>query len=152
MQRWAKSETVFGDYLRRFADGEHWYQAQFGIGWARENQKRFPEAVRAYRKVVNGHQGPSAARAQFQIGECLFAQSKFDEAVRELIKVDILYPYPDWSAAALFEAGRCFEKLNKTAEAIDHFRQVDKRFNETRWATMASQRLSELSRTSLPGK
>ena len=152
MQRWARSEKAFTDYLERFADSEHWFQARFGLGWARENQRRYGEAVGAYRQVVATHQGPTAARAQFQIGECLFAQKKYDEAVRELLKVDILYAYPEWSAAALFEAGRCFEKLGKSVEARNHFKQVGDRHPQTRWAKMASQRLSELSAAGMAGR
>ncbi|MCH7813400.1 MAG: tetratricopeptide repeat protein, partial [Planctomycetes bacterium] len=91
LQHWDRSEQVFGEYLSAFKGTEFWYQARFGIGWARENLGRYSEAIASYRKVVARHQGPTAARAQFQMGECLFAQQEYDEAVRELLKVDILY-------------------------------------------------------------
>ena len=152
MQRWARSEQAFAEFLDRFADSEHWFQARFGLAWARENQKRYDEAVSEYQQVVARHQGPTAARAQFQIGECRFAQKRHGEAVREFLKVDILYAYPQWSAAALFEAGRCFEKLGKSVEARNHFKQVCARHKQTRWAGMAAKRLSELSTAGVPGK
>ncbi|MFQ5415128.1 MAG: tetratricopeptide repeat protein, partial [Phycisphaerae bacterium] len=145
LQRWRKSERVFTEYLDRFADAETWFQAQFGIGWAREQQRRYDDAIKAYRKVTDRHQGPTAARAQFQIGECLFAKKRYDEAVRELLKVDILYAYPEWSAAALFEAGRCFEKLSKPVEARAQFQRVRDKYNDTKWAGMASARLKALA-------
>ena len=151
LQKWSRSEQVFGDYLNRFPDSPQWFQAEFGIGFARENQKRYDDAKKAYAVVVTRHQGPTAARAQFQTGECLFAQKRYEEAVRELLKVDILYAYPQWSAAALFEAGRCFEKLGKTVEARAHFKQVVEGHTDTRWAKMASQHLAELSSAVLPG-
>lgn len=151
LQRFAPSERVFNDYLERFADSDHAYQARFGVGWAREHQKRFDPAIEAYREVVAKHQGPTAARAQFQIGECLFAQNKYDEAARELVKVDILYAYPEWSAAALYEAGRCFEKLGKSVEARNQFKAVAEHHGGTRWAELASQRLTELSSAAVPG-
>lgn len=153
LQRWALSEEAFNRYLDRFPDGDLWYQARFGLGWARENQKRYDEAMAAYQKVVERHQGPTAARAQFQIGQCLFAQGKHEDAVRELLKVDILYAYPEWSAAALYEAARCFEKLGKTTEAKQHFQQVEDKYEQTQWAKMATQRLTELSSSmTLPGR
>jgi TolA-binding protein len=151
MQRWPESEQAFRTYLERFAESDLWFQAQFGIGWARENQQRHSEAVDAYRKVVDRHQGETAARAQFQIGECLFAQKRREEAIRELLKVDILYAYPDWSAAALYEAGRCFQELGQLAEARKQFRQVRTEHGETKWAKLSEQRLEELSRSTLPG-
>lgn len=152
LQRWAPSEKAFTDYLERYGDREQWFQAQFGIGWARENQSRYAEAIAAYTKVAARHQGPTAARAQFQIGECLFAQKKYDDAVREFLKVDILYAYPEWSAAALYEAGRCFEALGKLVEAREHFKTVAERHEQTRWAELATQRLAAMPRDVLPGR
>ena len=145
LQRWAASEEVFAEYLSSFAGSESWYQAQFGLGWAKENQRRYDDAMREYEKVVARHQGQTAARAQFQIGQCLFAKGAYEDAVRELLKVDILYAYPQWSGAALYEAGRCFEKLGKAVEARAHFQQVLDKFKDTEWATLASRRLAELA-------
>ena len=108
--------------------------------------------MQAYQVVVDRHQGPTAARAQFQIGECLFAKGQYDKAVRELLKVDILYDYPQWSAAALYEAGRCFEKLAKTVEARNQFKQVADEYKDTRWAQLAAERLAVNAAGSLPGR
>lgn len=152
LQRWARCEEVFGDYLEHNPDGEQWYQARFGVGWARENQQRYDEAITAYRAVVDRHKGETAARAQFQIGECLFAQKKLDDAVRELLKVDILYAYPEWSAAALFEAGRCFEQMGKAVEASQQYHAVSEKYPESRWAKLATQRMAAVSGGALPGR
>lgn len=145
LQDWAASERVFTEYLDRFGDGELWFQARFGQGWARENAGRIDSAIEAYQQVVQKHQGATAARAQFQIGECLFAQDKLDEAVRELLKVDILYAYPEWSAAALYEAGRCLQAMSKPAEAAEQFKAVGARFPDTNWAKLAADQLRSLS-------
>jgi TolA-binding protein len=151
-QRWVRSEKVLSDYLGQFADSPQWFQAQFGIAWAREHQSRYNEAIAAYRAVVDRHAGATAARAQFQIGECLFAQKQFDEAVRELLKVDILYAYPEWSAAALYEAGRCFEQLRKPVEAKRQFQAVVDRFGDSAWANSAADRLPQLTANLVPGR
>lgn len=153
LQKWALSEEMFQRYLERFADAEQWYQAQFGVAWSREQLKRYEEAIAAYEKVIARHQGPTAARAQFQVGQCLYAQKKLEPAVRELLKVDILYAYPEWSAAALFEAGRCFEQLNDPVQARTQFTTVIEKFKETKWAELASRQLAGLaSSAALPGK
>lgn len=152
LQQWGKSERTFTDYLEQFRESKQWFQAQFGIGWAREHQKHYDEAANAYRLVTRRHQGETAARAQFQIGECLFAKGDFSNAVSELLKVDILYAYPQWSAAALYEAGRCFEKLGKIIEARAHFKQVGEQHGDTKWAELASERLSELPGVGVPGR
>ncbi|MFO0839967.1 MAG: tetratricopeptide repeat protein [Phycisphaerae bacterium] len=151
VQQWERSELSFARYLREFADSEQAYRAQFGLGWARENLGRQDEAIEAYRAVVEKHKGPTAARAQFQIGECLFAKKKLDDAVRELLKVDILYAYPEWSAAALFEAGRCFAEMGKSAEARTQFAAVVDKYADTKWAEMARKRMADLGGGALPG-
>ncbi len=126
------------------------FKAQFGLAWAMENQQNYENALPAYEHVVQRHQGETAARAQFQIGECLFAMKRLDEAVRELLKVDILYAYPQWSAAALYEAGRCFQEMGYPNDARKQFELVRADHGESRWAQLAEHRLDELSRPSLP--
>jgi TolA-binding protein len=152
-RKFDESEQRFRDYLQKYPESESWFQAQFGIGWALENQEKHDQAIAAYQKVVERHQGPTAARAQFQIGECLYGLRKYDEAVRELLKVDILYAYPEWSAAALFEAGRCFEALEKPQEARAQYELVRERFPDSRWAEMAGEKLrsqANAARTDTP--
>ncbi len=154
LQRWALSEEAYKKYLDRFSGADQWFAAQFGIGWAQENQGRFDSAIESYRKVVERHQGATAARAQFQIGQCLFAEKKLEPAVRELLKVDILFAYPEWSAAALYEAGRCFAQLGDTVQAKKQFSTVAEKYSDTQWAKLAAKQISELASSvaTLPGK
>lgn len=142
---WERSRQVFADYLASHGDAPHAYQARFGLGWALEQSGDLDAAVESYREVIAEHNGPTAARAQFQIGECLFAQERYDEAVRELLRVDILYDYPQWSAAALYEAGRAFEQLRKLGEARRQYRETLERFADSEWAALAQERLERLS-------
>ncbi|MEZ6233496.1 MAG: tetratricopeptide repeat protein [Phycisphaerales bacterium] len=156
LQLWSRSEAAFAAWLEREpaddAEVALWFQARFGQGWARENQGRYEEAMRDYARVVEQHEGPTAARAQFQIGQCLFAMGRHEDAARELIRVDILYAYPEWSAAALYEAGRCFMAMGRTAEAREQFEAVRQRFADTSWANLAAQRLAGASPARTPGR
>jgi TolA-binding protein len=150
LQHWPESQKAFDEHLSRFSESDLWFQARFGQGWALENEGKPEGAIAAYRQVIERHQGPTAARAQFQIGECLFAQGKHDEAARELLKVDILYAYPEWSAAALYEAGRCFEAMSKPADAKAQFQRVLDHFAATHWAELSGQRLAALPSAPAP--
>jgi TolA-binding protein len=83
----------------------------------------------------------------------LFAKERYKEAVAEFLKVDILYAYPEWSSAAVFEAGRCFERLNQPGQARKQFESVVERYKDSRWARLASARLEQLSSNSIiPGR
>jgi TolA-binding protein len=152
LNRWSESESIFQEYLDRSPEDAQAYQARFGLAWAMENLGRHEQAIAAYRRVIEKHQGPTAARAQFQIGECLFATKKYEDAAAELLKVDILYAYPEWSAAALYEAGRCFEALDKNRDARKQYEVVVEKFKDTRWAKLALDRLAQARTANVPGR
>lgn len=149
---WARSEETFARYLREFPAGERRYQAEFGVGLARENLGRHDEAIEAYGRVTAAHKGPTAARAQFQIGECLYARKQYGAAIAEFVKVEILYGVAEWSAAALYEAGRCFEEQNKTQEARQQYERVCEKYGQTRWAELSAARLKDARPSGLPGR
>ncbi len=151
LQHWTKSEQAFAQYLKEFAEEDLWFQARFGMGWAKENQGDHQGAIVDYQAVVDKHQGPTAARAQFQIGECLFSQKKHEEAITALLRVDMLYDTPEWSAAALYEAGRCFESMGQVMEARDQFQRVCDHHENSEWAELAARRLRELPAAVPPG-
>lgn len=144
LQDWDESAGAFRRFMETYPDDPLWFQAQFGHAWALENQQQYDEAIAGYEKIVSDHDGPTAARAQFQIGECLFAQKQYQSAIRELLKVDILYAYPEWSAASLYEAGRCFEAMRDPDEAANQYNAVVTRFPDSEWATMSAERLRRL--------
>lgn len=144
-QDWRKSQAAYERHRREHARSPRWYMAEFGVGWALENAGKPREAIPHYRAVADKHKGDTAARAQFQIGECLFALKEHEEAVRELLRVDILHASPTWSAAALYEAGRCFEAMGKVGEARAQYRAVRDRFGESDWAKAAGERLAAIA-------
>ncbi len=144
-QDWRKSQAAYERHRREHDKSPRWYMAEFGIGWALENAGKPREAMPHYRAVADKHKGDTAARAQFQLGECLFALNEHEEAVRELLRVDILHASPTWSAAALYEAGRCFEAMGKVGEARAQYRAVQERFGESDWAKAAGERLDAIA-------
>lgn len=152
VQRWDVSREAYAALLESFPASEQRYRAQFGVGWALENEGDRAGAVQAYEAVIASHTGETAARAQFQIGECLFADGAHERAAREFLRVEILYDYPAWSAAALFEAGRCFEALNKNGEARAQYRRVLEEYDDTTWSVAARERLQRLADSALPAR
>lgn len=151
-QQWQAAEGSFSTFLEESPSSELWFQARFGQGWARENVGKHEGAIEAYRDVVARHKGPTAARAQFQIGECLYAMKRFDEAVREYAKVDVLYSYPEWSAAAMYESARCLQELGRSEDARRGYADVVARFADTNWAKLSREQLAAHSPAPLPGR
>lgn len=147
---WAASKAAYDRFLETLSSHELAFRARFGQGWAVENLGRHAEAINLYRKLVETHDGETAARAQFQIGECLFALKKLDDAVAELLKVEILYAYPEWSAAALYEAGRCLEAAGKPDLATQQYQAVQTKYAQTKWAAPAAERARAVAQGSPP--
>ena len=61
------------------------------------------------------------------IGEIQFQQKNHKEAVASFFK-SYGYGYPQWQADATYEAGRCFEVLNKREQAIKQYRELIEKF------------------------
>ncbi|KKL88294.1 hypothetical protein LCGC14_1926140 [marine sediment metagenome] len=141
-----KAATTFATFVRKFPKDKFIYVAQFGTGWSLESRKKYAEARTWYAKVTSSHNGQTAARAQFQTGESYFAEGKLTRAAGELIKVDIIYAYPQWSARALYEAGRVFEQLKRPAQAKAQYELCVKKYASQPVAKLAQKRLEGLGK------
>ena len=142
--QFAPSAATYSKFLAKYPKSKYAFMARFGLGWAMENQKKYDDARKWYKQVTGPHSGPTAARAQFQIGECYFAEGKFEQAARELMKVEIIYPYPEWSAAALYDAGRAFEQLKRLEDAKNQYALCVKKYKDSGPAALAAKRLKAL--------
>jgi TolA-binding protein len=146
LQDYDRSGATYEAFLKQFPKSKFGFSARFGIGWSFENRRKYGDARRWYEKVIAEHNGPTAARAQFQIGECYFADGKFDKAAAELLKVEIVYAYPEWSARALYEAGRAFEALKQPQQARKQYAACVKKYAKTNPAIQAARRLEALDK------
>ncbi|MCX6998521.1 MAG: tetratricopeptide repeat protein [Kiritimatiellaeota bacterium] len=171
LRQWADSAATYAQFQRAYPASPWLPQARLGAGWAYENGKKYPEALREYGKALadkaqapttaRAHpakggrgQGPAGkgadeitARCQFQIGECLFAQGKLDEAIRELVRVEVSYPFPEWSARALVEIGRVLEAKGDQPAAVAQFKEVIRKYPGQSAAALAKERLDALRAT-----
>ncbi|MCY2925052.1 MAG: tetratricopeptide repeat protein, partial [Planctomycetota bacterium] len=143
---WAKSAETYKTFIEKHPADKALYMALFGLGWAMENQGNYDEARKQYTDVSAKTNSPTAARAQFQIGECYFAQKQYESAVKELLKVSIIYNYPEWSAKAHLEAGRAFESLNQPEMAKKQYTECINQAKGSDVAKVAATRLKALDK------
>ena len=104
------------------------------LGRALAAQADFDGARKRYLKVVRSATGgktETAAMAQWMIGESYFHQENYDAALREYLRVEILYAYPRWQAAALLQAGKCQELLGRRKEAAELYARLIKAYPNT---------------------
>lgn len=141
---WESSRTFHQQAVDGFPNFELRPEAQYGVGWALQQQNKMAEAIACYEKVTEQTDTETAAKARFMIGECYFAEKKHKEATTHFLKAAFAYGHKEWSAMAWFEAGRCFEVLKDLAQARNCYQQMIEKFPEHPKAVDAKKRLREI--------
>lgn len=100
-------------------------ELEYSRGRSLQGQARFDEARSGYQAAIESLPNSEiAARSQFMRGETYFHQKNYVESLREFHKTDLSYQVPEWQAAALLEAGKVYEQLNRWSEAIDVYQKI----------------------------
>ncbi|MBN2577458.1 MAG: tetratricopeptide repeat protein [Pirellulales bacterium] len=141
---WDEALLIVLQIEPQFPDFPQQYEADYLIGRCRAARAEFDEARQAYLKAIRSAQGAkteTAAMAQWMIGESYFHQKHYQTALREYLRVEILYAYPTWQAAALLQAGKCHELLGNRREAEKLYARILEKYSKTPFADQAQQRL-----------
>ena len=133
---------------QRFKDFESGYEFDFLVARGLESEGLLTDARQQFKKVIaspTGSKTVAAAHSQWRIGETYFHQEKYKLAIAEYYKVDSLYAYPKWRAAALIQAGKCQEHLANPKNANKLYRQLLERYPESEFAAEAKGRMAQIS-------
>ena len=134
LERWTDALAAADALKAEAPDLPQVAELDYARGRAFQQQARPDEALAAYQAVLDA---PSkgvdlAARAQLMRGEVYFHKAADDQgyadALREFLLVDFRYDAPKWQAAALLEAGKVYEKLNKWTEAAELYEKLAAKF------------------------
>ena len=143
-KHWTEARQLAETIARDFPDFDQQYEADCLIGRSLMAENTFDDARTAFTRVVHSTAGgktETAAMAQWMIGDSYFQQENYTAALREYMRVEILYPYPHWQAAALLQAGKCYEKLGQKREAAELYARMMEKYPQTEFTADASQRL-----------
>jgi TolA-binding protein len=149
LQRWAEARQIAEGIAAAHGDFEAQYEVDYVLGRCLAGQAMFREAREAYERVIrsaNGGRTETAAMAQWMIGETYFHQKDYRTALKEYLRVEILYTYPKWQAAALLQAGKCCEQLGHWSLAAKYFERVVSQYGNTEFKAEAEKRLSTAQR------
>lgn len=124
------------------------HELDYSRGRALQGLARFDESRAAYQAVIDARKADDfAARAQFMRGETFFHQEKYSEALREFLRVDYQYPdQPSWRAAALLEAGKVAERMERWSDAVDFYEKLTRDFPDDEHVAQAKERLDQAVR------
>ncbi|MEM7456272.1 MAG: tetratricopeptide repeat protein [Planctomycetota bacterium] len=133
----------------KFPEFEAFYEFEFVEGRAFAGLGKFDQARERFSRVMQSRTGSSsetAAMAAWHIGETYFHQENYADAVRAYQKVDALFDYPQWRAAALIQAGKCQEHLSNWTNAARLYRQLIDNFPQSPFRDEAESRLNYANR------
>ncbi len=142
---WQAAYELAESLRAHFPDFKQLYEVDYLLGRCLAAQARFADARQAYERVVHsphGRRSETAAMAQWMIGESHFHQKNFDQAIRAYHRVESLYTYPQWQAAALLQAGKCYELTRKWKHAVQLYEQLLQEYPQNGFQAEASERLA----------
>ncbi|SDU22990.1 Beta-barrel assembly machine subunit BamD [Verrucomicrobium sp. GAS474] len=162
-----RTAEIFENIIKAAPYGEHAAEAQFKIGLAREKQKKFPDAVASYTKILDKYPGhPVATDAQYQIGyawyiasrEPEYDQSAAQKAIEAFEDFIVRYPNSEKVAAAnthiallkgketqgSFNIARFYEKDKQYKAAYIYYNDVIQRNPDSAQAKEARKKVEQL--------
>ncbi len=143
-QRWDEAYELAKSISERFPGFRQQYEADYIIGRCLAMKARFDEARQWYERVVRSAEGgrtETAAKAQWMIGESYLHQKNYAQAIRAYQRVEDLFDFPDWQAAAVLQAGKCYELQGEHDEAVVAFTRIVRLYPDSAFVREASQRL-----------
>ncbi|HXY37024.1 MAG TPA: tetratricopeptide repeat protein, partial [Planctomycetaceae bacterium] len=147
-RKYDEVEATVQDLRSRLPNSPLLPQADEVLGRSFKNRAQWDKAIEAFQKAIDGSPGDqneTAAKSRLMIAEIRFLQQDFRQAELEYLRVRFNYPaLGEWAAPALFQAGQCEEKLQKTRDAEKSYTDLIKSFRDSDFAKEAQKRLDEL--------
>lgn len=151
-ERWAEAEEVAATIEQHYPQFEKQFEADYVLGRCLAMKAQFQDARQRYQRVTDSPQGgnsETAAMAQWMIGESYFHQKDYNEAIRAYHRVIALYPYRQWQAAALLQAGKCHAMQGEVRQAAGLLGQLIKDYPESPYVNEAKRRLQQLDEAAI---
>jgi len=147
-QKWQEAYDLANGIEKEFPQFVQQYEVDYLLGRCLTQQRKTAAAMERYERVIRSAEGgrtETAAMAQWMIGEAYAARLDLDQALKAYYRVESLYRYPHWQAAALVQAGKCHELKRENADALSAWRQVLAKYPDSSYAAEAAERLERLN-------
>ncbi|MEC9117305.1 MAG: tetratricopeptide repeat protein, partial [Planctomycetota bacterium] len=142
---WEGTRELCEQLRKEHQDFKQDYEVDYLLGRYHGSRGNFIEARDAYKRVIRsprGGQTETAAMAEWMIGETYFHQDEYRHAIEAYHRVETLYEFPNWKAAALLQSGKCHERMNQPQHAVTMYAQLLRELPDSEYADEASRRMS----------
>ena len=82
--------------------------------------------------------------AQWMIGEAYLRERNPEAALAEFLRVEVLHPWPEWQAAGLLQAAKCYAVLHRLRPAAETLSRLVEKYPKSRFAAEASRQLQDI--------
>jgi TolA-binding protein len=148
LNKWDESAKIYQALLKDKPDGKYAPRARLGLAEAYMQSKRYKEALEIYSDISQKEKGETAAWAYNGIGECYYQNKEYEKALESgFLPVAVLfYDFENQAGRALFMSGECRKELGETAQALEYYEELIKRYPKNAHAAEANKRIKELKK------
>ncbi|MEK6249479.1 MAG: tetratricopeptide repeat protein [Planctomycetales bacterium] len=150
--KWQETRQLCDQIRKDYPGYEKNDEVHYLLGRCHLNSAEFDLARQEFRQaspVDKAATTETAAMAAWMIGESYMHQQEYEQALSAYFRVDALYPFPRWQAAALLQAAKSYQQLDRPQEAIKLFQQIQDKYPTTVFGKDAGEQLQAIKATPL---
>lgn len=145
---WEAAYSVVNRYLETFPFSDDLISKKLDAAQLLIRMREYDRAVERLDALLSQVNEDMRVEVQFYLGDAYFQKGDFQQAVLEFMKVKYLDPGGglDWSVTAIYNAGKCYEKLGELDEARNMYNEIISRWGaDSDYGRGAQQRIEFLS-------
>jgi TolA-binding protein len=130
-----KALENYSEAIRLKPDGSYAPHAHLGSGIAYLAMGDMVAAEKEFNEAIAfDHEIKITMRARFEIANNRIREKNYMEAAKGFMRVAILYDDPKYTPLALYKAGECFVRIQRTEDAMKAFEELKTRYPNSKWA------------------
>ena len=144
---WEAAYSVVNRYLETFPFCDDLVTKKLDAAQLLIRMREYDRAIERLAELLSLVGEDIRVEVQFYLGDAHFQKGDFQQAVLEYMKVKYLDPGGglDWAVTAIYNAGKCYEKLGKLDEARNMYNEIIRRWGaDSDYGRGAQQRIEFL--------
>ena len=145
---WEAAYSIVNRYLETFPFSDDLISKKLDAAQLLIRMREYDRAIERLSALLSQVNEDMRVEVQFYLGDAYFQQGDFQQAVLEFMKVKYLDPGGglDWSVTAIYNAGKCYEKLGNLNEARNMYNEIIQRWGaDSDYGRGAQQRIEFLN-------